>query len=496
MADQRPNILFIMSDQHTQRITGCYGDAIVATPNLDRLAARGVAFDNAYTPSPLCVPARMSFLTGRHPHRQDCWTNSDVLPSDLPTFAHALGAAGYAPTLVGRLHSIGVDQLRGYVRRLVGDHSTNWVGGVPHSLGVLNKTNDPYRVSIERSGAGQSSYECHDDDVTEAALGVLDEIAEERRAGKTDPFAVSVGYIMPHQPYVARPEFYDRYAGRVGMPDIPAGDVEHPYLAGWREFTGITDLPDDAVLRARTAYYALVEEMDAMIGRILDRLETQGLADNTLIVYVSDHGDQIGERGLWWKQTFYDESAKIPLILSWPGVLPEGERRGQVVNLIDLAATLLDAANAPALPNAEARSFLGVARDGRHPWIDETFSEYCTDGMAPWTGPEPVQQRMIRQGRWKLIYYHGLPPQLFDMESDPRETLDLAADPAYRDIRDALTARVLADWDPEAVIRTMATRRRDKELLRDWSRAVTPADAFRWKLREEDNWLRGAEDVL
>ena len=152
MKHPRPNILLIMSDQHTQRITGCYGDGIVSTPHLDRLAARGVRFENCYTPSPLCVPARMSFLTGRYPCHQNCWTNSDVLPSDIPTTAHALGAAGYNPILVGRLHSIGVDQLRGYVRREVGDHSTNWVGGVPHSLGVLTKTNDPYRVSIEKSG--------------------------------------------------------------------------------------------------------------------------------------------------------------------------------------------------------------------------------------------------------------------------------------------------------------------------------------------------------
>lgn len=495
MPDRRPNILFIMSDQHTQRVTGCYGDLLVATPHLDRLAATGVAFDNAYTPSPLCVPARMSFLTGRHPCRQNCWTNSDVLASDLPTFAHALGAAGYAPILVGRLHSIGVDQMRGYVRRLVGDHSTNWVGGVPHSLGVLNKTNDPYRVSVEKSGAGQSSYECHDDDVTEAALTLLDEIAAERGAGKTDPFAVSIGYIMPHQPYVARPEYYAHYAGRVGMPDVAASDLsaEHPYMTAWRAHTGIADVPEDAVLRARAAYYGLVEEMDAKIGRVLDRLEANGLAENTLVVYVSDHGDQIGERGLWWKQTFYDESAKIPMILSWPGVLPAGERRAQVVNLIDLAATLLDAAGAPALPNADARSFLGIARDGARPWIDETFSEYCTDGMAPWTLPTPVCQRMVRSGRWKLNYYDGYPPQLFDLETDPREIRDLAAAPAYADVRGALGARVLADWDPATIARAMQARRLDKAVLRDWGRAVLPADTYRWRIREDQNRLDGWE---
>jgi choline-sulfatase len=130
----RPNLLYILSDQHTQKVAGCYGDPLAPTPNLDRLAARGVTFDNAYTPSPLCTPARMSLLTGRYPSRQGCWTNSDALASDVPTFAHAMGAGGCSPTLVGRLHSIGPDQMRGYAERLVGDHSTNWIGGHGHSL--------------------------------------------------------------------------------------------------------------------------------------------------------------------------------------------------------------------------------------------------------------------------------------------------------------------------------------------------------------------------
>ncbi|MFC1832371.1 sulfatase-like hydrolase/transferase [Thermodesulfobacteriota bacterium] len=491
MTSSRPNILLIMSDQHTMRVTGCYGDGIVSTPNLDRLAARGVRFTNAYTPSPLCVPARMSFLTGKHPYRQSCWTNSDILPSDMPTTAHALGAAGYKPILVGRLHSIGVDQMRGYVRREVGDHSTNWVGGVPHSLGVLAKTNDPYRVSIDKSGPGQSAYECHDDDVTESALSVLDELAESRKSGKKEPFAMTVGYLLPHQPYVARKAFYDRYKGKINLPDVGVEDINkvHPYLKEWREFTDTTDLAADDILKARIAYYALVEEMDAMIGRILDKLEKTGLDDNTLVIYCSDHGDQLGERGLWWKQTFYEESVKVPLIMAWPGVLPEGESRNQVVNLVDLAATILEACKAPSLPDSDGRSFLEVAHDPSRPWLNETYSEYCTDGMAPWTGPTPVQQRMIRSGKWKLNYYHGYEPQLFDIEADPQETNDLADDMTYRDIRDGLTAKILTGWDPETIIADLAAKRESKELLKSWSRSVLPRDHHRWQLLENDNWL-------
>ena len=325
----RPNLLYIMSDQHTQRVTGCYGDRIVRTPSLDRLAARGVVFENAYTPAPLCLAARMSALTGCYPVTQACWTNSDILASDRPTMAHALGAVGYQPILVGRLHAIGPDQLHGYARRAVGDHSTNWLGGVRHDMGVLDKTNDPFRVSLQKSGPGQSAYERHDVDTTESACAILESIAVRRRAGDDAPFSVSVGYMLPHQPYVARQEDYDPYVGKVGLPCTPPPDPEreHPYLHWWRQYTDTQSVTTDEILRARTAYYGLVTRLDTLIGHLLETLERLGLAENTLIVYTSDHGDQIGERGLWWKQTFYDEATKVPMILSWPGRLP-GEDGG------------------------------------------------------------------------------------------------------------------------------------------------------------------------
>jgi choline-sulfatase len=430
----------------------------------------------------------MALLTGRYPSRQDCWTNSDALAPDIPTFAHAMGAAGLAPTLIGRLHSIGPDQMRGYAARLIGDHSTNWTGGHAHSLGVLEKTNDPFRVSIERSGPGQSSYEVKDRDVTAATLAWLD------RQCPGAPFCLSVGYLLPHQPYVCAADDFRRYQGRVGPPALLVPDDEHPYLRWWRTHTGLLDLPDEAVIRARTAYYGLVTSFDRMVGTILDRLDALGLAEDTLVIYASDHGDQIGERGLWWKQAFYEESVKVPLIMAWPGVLPEGERRAQIVNLIDLGPTMLEALGAPALPHAQGRSFLQVAKDAATPWLDETFSEYCTDGMAPWAGSEPVQQRMVRRGQWKLVYYHGHPPQLFDLEEDPSELVDLAAAPRHAGLRDALVGRVLADWNPDAIARRMARRVADKRLLQAWARAVNPPDSYRWPVRMEDNWLEQAAE--
>ena len=193
----KPHILFLMSDQHTQKVTGCYGDAVVRTPHLDRLASRGVVFDNAYCPSPICTPSRMSLLTARWPSSQSCWTNADMLPSDIPTYLHALGAAGYRPALVGRLHAIGPDQLHGYAEREVGDHSSNWVGATTHDMGVLNRTNDPFRTSLERSGQGQSSYELHDVDVADAACQWLSRYAQRAASGDTKQHPFALGARRP-----------------------------------------------------------------------------------------------------------------------------------------------------------------------------------------------------------------------------------------------------------------------------------------------------------
>jgi choline-sulfatase len=486
---RKPNLLFIMSDQHAQQVAGCYGDLVVATPSIDRLARRGVTFDNACTTSPICVPARMSAITARHAFRQDCWTNSDYLASDVPTMAHALGAAGYEPTLIGRLHALGPDQLHGYVRREIGDHSPNWIGIPRHDMGVLTNTNEPERVSITRSGPGRSAYELKDADVAAAAVAAITALGRRQGAAAEQPFALTVGLMLPHAPFVAAPADYARYAGRVGPARLRVPAAEHPWIRWWRQNREIVDVPEDEEVRARTAYYALVDRMDRMIGTILDALDAAGLADDTLVVYTSDHGEQIGARGLWWKHTFFDESIKVPMILAWPGRLPQGERRAQVVNLMDLTAGVLDALGAPALPNSDGRSLLQVAHASETPWVDETFAEYCTDATPSWTGGMAVRQRMICTGRWKLIAYHGYRPQLFDLADDPNEVHDLAEDARHAGVRDALLQRVLADWDPDAIDARMRRRVADKQLLGAWARATKPESAHLWRMTPEQNRL-------
>ena len=490
MSTEQPNIVFILSDQHAANVLGCYGDNIVRTPNLDRLAAAGVVFENAYTPSPICVPARMSLLTGKYPYRQQCWTNGDSLPSNIPTTAHALGAAGYLPTLIGRLHAIGPDQLHGYARREIGDHITDWYGGFPYSLGVLDKAQRPFKESLTKSGPGQTSYELIDREVTKNTLAYLDEVAEKRHAGDKSPFSLNVGYMLPHQPYVAEPGLYEYYEGKVGPPTLARPDEpEDTYLNWWRRQTGLNEACEADEIRARTAYYGLVDALDRMIGRVFAKLEEHKLLDNTLIIYASDHGDQLGERDLWWKQTFYDESAKVPLVMSWPGRLPKGERRTQVVNLVDVTATVVEAGGRGPLPDIDGKSLLSVADGTDVDWQNETFSEYCTDGLLAWSGGRVLQSRMIRSGNWKFNYYHGGPDQLFDLAADPDEMINLAEDPDHQSKREELEAKILSNWNPEAINGTIRTRNSEKALLKAWAQSTKPADSFRWETRMEDNWL-------
>jgi len=488
MTKGQPDILLLYSDQHAT-IAGCYGDEIVRTPNLDKLAANGTLFTNCYCPSPICLPSRMSLLTAREPHRQGTWTNRDILPSGIPTFAHSLGAAGYDTVLAGRMHSIGPDQMRGYNRRSVGDHSPYWLGGSAHDLGPLAKANDPWRESLTSSGPGRSAYEAYDEAVTKSAINELGQIGRRRAEGDRQPFALTVGWILPHAPYVCSPELFDAYDGKVPPPAIAPPEDEHLHYEWWRKDRGVADATPLETMRARTAYYGLVETVDRMIGRVFSALEQSGLSDNTLVIYISDHGEHLGNRGLWWKSTLYDEAAKVPLVMSLPGVIPANQSRDEIVNLTDVTATMLDLVCAKALPNSQGQSFAGLFKDPAMPWCNQTFCEYVNDGVPPWAGGREVIQRMVRLGRYKYIYDHGQHDQLFDLQDDPQEIRDLIDDPAFAGVAHRLLDRVLAGWDPDKISANLATNGADQALLEEWAQTTCPADLLRWGMKAKDSWL-------
>ncbi|MHB0935291.1 MAG: sulfatase-like hydrolase/transferase [Armatimonadota bacterium] len=481
----RPNILVIMSDQHHAGIMGCAGDPVADTPALDRLAAGGVRFGNAYCPFPLCGPSRMAFMTGRHPHDIEIWTNETQLSCDVPTFAHGLLAAGYETVISGRMHFVGYDQRHGFAQRLLGDvpESAYIAAGwkLQRVLGELIDTPGMGLPGVVKSGPGRTGYHAYDETVTRATVEWL---RERDRQSAEAPFLLTVGYASPHCPLVAPPEDFHFFADRITADDLPAFHPEqHPVVADQRRKWGVDPLPPvEAMWRARVSYYGLCRFLDRQVGQVLAALEEAGLAENTLIVYTSDHGEMLGEHGTWWKSTFYDGAERVPLIVSWPGHLAPDSTM-QNASLIDIGATLLDLAGAPPLPSAAGRS-LRPLLERQGAWDDTVFAEYIAhlDGRT-------VPCRMVKQGPWKYNYYHGLRPELFNLEDDPGEERDRWDDPACAAIRETLHALALRDWDPAFVHRRVTDWERVHPLIRTCSLAAPlPEPDPVWFDTPPENW--------
>ena len=233
-----------------------------------------------------------------------------------------------------------------------------------------------------------------------------------------------------------------------------------------------------------------METLDGFIGKIINSLKENNLYDNTLIIYASDHGEQIGERDLWWKQTFYEESVKIPLIMSWKDKLPCNERRKQILNLVDLTATIVDAGEGMELHDIDGKSFLNIAINNKHKSKNETFSEFCMDNSLSWSDTkEPHLSRMIRSDDWKFNYYHGYNNQLFNLKDDPDEMNNLSGLKEYSKIEIKLIKKILKDWRPQKIKKTIESKIHSKKILKAWAQSVNPPDKYKWETKAEDNWL-------
>lgn len=462
------NFLVLMSDQHSPHVLGCYGDPVVRTPHLDKLAGRGVLFENTYCQAPLCVPSRMSFLTGRQPSDIGVWNNNDTLPSDVSTFAHVLGAAGYETSLIGRMHFLGFDQCHGFEQRLVGDVVPPFPNGkFALSVDMLVGPSSP-RAYVDVAGPGRTAYQVYDEQVTDAAVQYL----REKGRQNEQPFCAVVGLVLPHMPLVCPKDQWRYYLDRVTIPPVPPGYFEHlhPAIRRWRKNHELENVTDQEIRRGRAGYYGLVTEMDALVGKILDALEeTPELAERTVIVYTSDHGEMAGENGLWWKTTFYEGSVKVPLIVSYPPAFKAGQRKKEVVSLMDVGATLVDLARAGPWPENAGTSLVPLLNDQPVNWANEALSEY-----PPEFGWGLPAERMIRAGEWKLIHYDGMRPQLFNLDKDPHEFNDFGDDPSYSEIREKLLKRALEGWSAERVTTELSKRARDYAIISRWYAKVNP----------------------
>jgi len=440
------NLLFIMSDEHNKRVLGCYGHPMIRTPNLDRLAARGTRFTNAYTNCPICVPARAAFATGQYVHRIRCWDNAIAYDGKTPSWGHRLMEQGHRVTSIGKLHYLDSDAKRnGFDEEILPLHIVNGVGDL---LGLI-RDELPRRSGAAKlgpeAGRGESEYTHYDRSIADETVKWLKNEAPKYR---DKPWALYAGFVSPHFPLIAPPAFYDLYAeNQVPWPDMyeHAQRPRHPFIDAMRKcfcFDEAFDAP--MVRRAITAYFGLVSFLDDNVGKILKALEESGLMENTRIVYATDHGDNLGTRGLWGKSTMYEESAGIPMILAGPDV-PRGNVCSTPVMLADGFQTIIQALGAKPDPRdagLPGHSLLEIAQG----YVPQRtiLSEYHAAGALSGA-------YMIRHGKYKYIHYAGLPPMLFDLEADPFERADLGRNDAYRAVIGECEAALRKVVDPEAV---------------------------------------------
>lgn len=480
------NLLIIMSDEHQARAMGCAGHSFVQTPNLDELASRGIRFTNAYTPSPICVPARAAFATGRYAHQNRLWDNAMPYTGDIPGWGHALQAQGTAVESIGKLHYRNTQDPTGFDVEHIPMMVADGVGMVWASIRKEDeRASRSGRMLGKYIGPGTSPYTEYDAAVTEKTVEWLKELDQSHNK----PWCLYVGLVAPHFPLVVPEQFYKLYP-HDSLPEVKqhpdTGYKQHPWIAKQNAFMDSEKKFESAEerLTAIASYYGLCTWLDDNIGRILAALEQAGLAQNTTVVYTSDHGDNVGARGLWGKSNMYEEACAVPLIMAGPDIEPA--TCDTVVSLLDLSVTITSHFNTAIDASHEHGEVRGqdLKRIVKDSLVNPTpsdrvvFSEYHAAGSVSGAF-------MIRKGRWKYIYYAGFEPELFDLESDPEELTNVAANKAYAsvvkdlhtdllEICDPVSTDALAHQDQAALIDSYGGR--EKALALGASAATPPPD--------------------
>jgi len=430
-----------MADEHARSALGCYGHDVVQTPVLDRLAASGTRFTQAYTPSPVCVPARAAFATGRHVFQTRCWSNAQPYAGQMPGWGHRLMEEGHEVVSIGKLHYRSQEDDNGFSREIMPLHVRDGVGFI---YGLLRDRSDLFDTDhfAQEIGPGDDSYTDYDRRVCEHAVKWL---KEEAPAKRDKPWVLFVSFVRPHYPLTCPKEFYDLYPlDRVTPPRFAGHEKEfsNPALAAFRKYYDYDDYFDDHTrLVGRASYYGLCSFVDDLAGQILGALEDTGQGKETAVIYTADHGELIGDHGLWTKMCMYEDSVGIPMIVSGAGATAGVSKTP--VSLIDIYQTVLEAAGVEL--TVEDRSLPGrsLYETAAAPDTDRAvFSEYHDGGAI--TG-----FFMLRHGRWKYVCYPGFAPQLFDLETDPYEQNDLGNSDTHVDVRADCHRRIVEIGDPD-----------------------------------------------
>ena len=454
------NLVIIMSDEHNPKVMGAAGHRIVRTPNIDALAQRGTMFTSAYTTSPVCVPARAAFAVGKYVHQVGYWDNADAYEGTVPSWHHKLRDRGHSVVSIGKLHFRGgPEDDNGFSQEII---PMNIIEGKGDLMGLVRKDLPERGLSwkiAKLAGPGETPYTAYDREIATRAQIWL---REEAPRYKDKPWVLFVSFVCPHFPLVAPAEFYYRYPlDKMPLPkQYKNGDrPEHPYLKDYAgSFTYDRFFDEEKVRKAVAAYYGLCSFLDDNIGKVVRTLDDTGLAENTRILYTSDHGDNLGARGLWGKSTMYEEVAGVPLIMAGPEITP-AKRISTPASHVDTYPFIMEsvgADGAEVYDGHPGRSLFALAKGDKPD--RNVLCEY--HGMGSTTGAF-----MIRHGKYKYVHYVAYPPQLFDLQSDPEELRDLAADPKHEATLALCRKRLYAICDPEEV--DARAKKRQAELLEE-----------------------------
>jgi choline-sulfatase len=449
-SDRKPNILFICSDQHTGPAVGASGHPIVKTPNLDRLAARGVNFRHAYSGNPVCVPGRASLMTGMWASDVGSYCNSTPFDGRVPTWGNRMRDAGYHTWATGKMDL--------WHDKDLGFHEVHTSHGHSEDPDITSLFRAPvcFRPKERNNADGEyADRRAPDLPRAEGAINFLKD--EAPKLGR--PWCAYVGFSKPHPKFDAALKYREIYPPeKMPLPRWPEGYLErrHTMFQVLANFKNVSvPVPEERVRRARSCYFGLITELDELIGRVLDQLERSGQMENTLVVYTSDHGEMLGEHGLWLKNVLLEGAARVPLVMAGAG-LPAGKTVTTAVSHADIAATLLDLAGAPRPEELRGHSLVPLARGeaGTHPGF--AFSESHSEGNC--TG-----SFMIRKGDLKYLYFTGDEPLLFDLKKDPGEFQNLAGKKEFAGVLKEMHAHLASLLDPDAV--TQAAFRKQAEVL-------------------------------
>jgi choline-sulfatase len=440
----RRNVLLIMADQLAASWLPPYGRAMVHAPNLTQLAREGLTFERAYCASPLCAPSRSAMLTGRLASRIGVFDNAAELAASTPTVAHHLRAAGYHTCLVGKMHFVGPDQLHGFEERLTPDIYPAGLDWIPDWRAPVAERLPWYHTmaGVLRPGVCEASLQTdYDDEVAFRAVRKLFDLARYRR---DEPFFLVASFTNPHDPWEIGRRYWDLYRREALDPPtiaaIPSPNAD-PHSRRLRDMYDATqlELTPEQILTARHAYCAAISYLDERVGEVLAALDDAGLAESTLVVFTADHGEMLGERGLWYKMSFFEPSVRVPLIMRAPGA-PGLRRVADPVSLIDLAPTLAELAGDREVSAMDGSSLLPYLEHRAPRQAGDVVGEYLAEGVAA-----PLV--MVRRGRFKLVCCDGDPDQLYDLESDPDELVNLAGSSAHAGVHHALREAVAERWD-------------------------------------------------